>query len=38
MMEVRKMKSAFTDGDPYRKGSAGIGLNDSVDIEQWFRV
>ena len=37
-MEVRKMKSAFTDGDPYRKGSAGLGLNDSVDIEQWFRT
>ena len=36
-MEVRQMKSAFTDGDPYRKGSAGLGLNDSVDIEAWFR-
>ena len=37
-MEVRKMKSAFTDGDPYRKGSAALGLNDSVDVEQWFRA
>ena len=35
--EEREMKAAFADGDPFRKGSVSLMLDDRTDIEAWFR-